>query len=280
VGEGEGGHSARSGQAASAGTGLFGGDPASLLDDSMITEFVHGYRYGISGLRWLVRPGLRLFVFVPILLNAAVFATGTWWLFGYLESLQRGINDWLPDWLDWLSWLIWPLAVVAVLILVWSTFTMIANLLGSPFNGLLAERVQRTLRPQVDFPDLSLAREIIRAPAAELAKLAYFALLAVPVLFVAVIPVINVLAPLAWVTYGSWLLALEYCDYPLSNLGLRLAQERRLLRQHRWLALGFGAGVMTMTLVPVLNLVAMPAAVIGASRLWSERLSGNNGDLY
>jgi hypothetical protein len=24
----------------------------------------------------------------------------------------------------------------------------------------------------------------------------------------------------------------------------------------------------------------MPAAVIGASRLWSERLSGNNGDLY
>lgn len=246
----------------------------------MITEFVDGYRYGVSGLRWLLRPGLRIFVFVPILLNVVVFAAGTWWLFGFLENVQRAINEWLPNWLDWLSWLVWPLAAVAVLIVVWSTFTMIANLLGSPFNGLLAERVQRTLRPEVDFPELSLAMEIVRAPVAELAKLGYFVLLAVPVLLVAIIPVVNVLAPLAWVAYGSWLLALEYCDYPLSNLGLRLAQERRLLRQHRWMALGFGAGVMTMTLVPVLNLIAMPAAVIGASRLWSDHLSGNQGDLY
>lgn len=241
----------------------------------MIADFADGYRYGLSGLRWLLRPGIRLFVFVPLVFNALVFAAGTRWLFGFLGDAQQAIVSWLPDWLDWLSWLIWLLALIAVLVIVWSSFTMIANLLGSPFNGLLAERVQRMLAPGVRFPELSLAREIIRAPLAEVAKLGYFALLGIPVLLIALIPAVNVVAPVAWAAYGCWLLAVEYCDYPLSNLGLRLRQERRLLGERRWLALGFGAGVMTMTIIPGLNLVAMPAAVIGASRLWAERLSGS-----
>ena len=38
------------------------------------------------------------------------------------------------------------------------------------------------------------------------------------------------------------------------------------------LALGFGAGLMLMTLVPVLNFLAMPVGVTGATALWVERL--------
>lgn len=241
----------------------------------MIREFADGYRYGLSGLSRLLEPGLRAFVFVPLLLNAGVFAAGTWWLFGFLGTAQQAVSDWLPDWLDWIAWLLWPLALVAVLVVVWTTFTMVANIIGSPFNGLLAERVQRSARPDVPIPELSLATEIIRAPVAELAKLGYFAMLAIPVLLIALLPGVNVLAPFAWALYGSWLLAVEYCDYPLSNMGIRLPAQRRLLRGHRWLALGFGAGVMTMTVIPGLNLVAMPSAVIGAGVLWSERLSGS-----
>lgn len=245
----------------------------------MIRDFAEGYRFGMSGLGRLLEPRLRAFVFVPILLNAGIFAAGTWWLFGFLGRAQQAVSNWLPDWLDWMAWLLWPLALVAVLILVWSTFTVLANVIGSPFNGLLAERIQRVARPDVAFPQLSLATELIRAPLAELSKLGYFVVLAVPVLLVALLPGINVLAPIAWAVYGSWLLAVEYCDYPLSNMGLRLAEQRRLLRNHRWLALGFGAGVMTMTVIPGLNLVAMPSAVIGASRLWSERLAGADAKL-
>ena len=36
---------------------------------------------------------------------------------------------------------------------------------------------------------------------------------------------------------------------------------------------------MTMTLIPGLNLVAMPAAVIGATLMWCDRLHGNGGEL-
>ncbi len=240
----------------------------------MIRDFAEGFRFGLSGLGHLLQPGLRAFVFIPLLLNTAVFAAGTWWLFGFLGRTQQMVDDWLPDWLDWMAWLLWPLAAAALLIVIWSTFTMIANLIGSPFNGLLAERVQRAARPDVSIPDLSLGAELIRAPLAELAKLGYFLLLAIPVVLIALLPVINVMAPVVWAAYGSWLLAVEYCDYPLSNMGVRLSEQRRLLRGDRWLALGFGAGVMTMTVIPGLNLVAMPSAVIGAGNLWAARLSG------
>jgi CysZ protein len=245
----------------------------------MSGSFVDGYKYGLSGLRLLFRPGLRAFVLLPILLNFVVFAAGSWWLIGFLGRAQSAVTDWLPDWLDWLAWLIWPLAMIAVLVIVWTTFTMIANLLGSPFNGLLAEKVQRWRRPEHDLPQQPLWQEVVRAPLTELRKLVYFALLAIPVVLVAVIPGVNVLAPLAWATYGAWLLAVEYCDYPLANCGLRLREERRILKTHRWLALGFGAGVLTLTVIPGLNLVAMPSAVIGASLMWSDRLAGSGQDV-
>ncbi len=242
-------------------------------------DFADGYRYGISGLRQLFRPGVRLFVAGPILLNGLVFAAGTAWLVSYLGQAQRAVEAWLPDWLDWLAWIIWPFALVALLVAVWTTFTMLANLIGSPFNGMLAERLQRSLRPDATFPALSIWREAVRAPLAELRKLLYFALLAIPVLLIAFLPGVNLAAPFAWVLYGSWLLAVEYCEYPLSNTGMRLDDVRRVLRSRRSLALGFGAGVMTLTVIPGVNLVAMPSAVIGASLLWADRLAGERRDL-
>ncbi|MGD8976974.1 MAG: sulfate transporter CysZ [Gammaproteobacteria bacterium] len=245
----------------------------------MLAEFSRGYRYGLSGLAWLARPNIRGLVVVPLLINVAVFSAGMVWLAGALEALQGMLTDWLPDWLDWLSWLLWPLALAAVLVIVWSGFTMVANLIGSPFNGLLAERVQKRHRPDISLRPLPIWRELVRAPLMELRKLGYFILLALPVLVLAVIPGLNVIAPLIWAVYGAWILALEYCEYPLGNDGLGFADARRQLRGRRGLALGFGAGVMTMTLIPGLNLVAMPAAVIGATLMWCDRLHGRAGVL-
>ena len=242
-------------------------------------DFIDGYRYGIGGLGHLFRPGVRPFVIGPILLNGLVFSAGTVWLVRSLGQAQEAIEAWLPDWLDWLAWVIWPFAVVGLLVAVWTTFTVLANLIGSPFNGLLAERLQRSLRPGTRLPQLSILKEVVRAPVAEIRKLLYFALLAVPVLLITVVPVVNVITPFAWVVYGSWLFAVEYCEYPLGNTGMRLDGVRRLLRSRRLLALGFGAGVMTLTVIPGLNLVAMPSAVIGACLLWSDRLAGEQADM-
>ncbi|MEZ5582290.1 MAG: hypothetical protein R3F37_05475 [Candidatus Competibacteraceae bacterium] len=42
-----------------------------------------------------------------------------------------------------------------------------------------------------------------------------------PLLVLFVIPGVNVIAPLLWLVFGAWMLALQYADYPMGNHGLR-----------------------------------------------------------
>jgi CysZ protein len=71
------------------------------------------------------------------------------------------------------------------------------------------------------------------------------------------------------------MLALEYIDYPMGNHGVLFAEQRRQLRQRPMLALGFGMTVAVLTFIPILNFLAMPVAVAGATRLWVRCLSAN-----
>ena len=93
----------------------------------------------------------------------------------------------------------------------------------------------------------------------------YFALRAVPLLILFLIPGLNLLAPLLWLAFSAWFLALEYADFPMANHGLGFKEQHRRLKQQRLTSLGFGAGATLLTLIPVLNFVAVPAAVAGAT---------------
>jgi CysZ protein len=68
----------------------------------------------------------------------------------------------------------------------------------------------------------------------------------------------------------SWLLALEYLAYPLENQGMRFSEVRRYARARRVLSFSFGAAVLLATVVPLINLMIMPAAVAGATVMWFE----------
>ncbi len=237
-------------------------------------DFRRGAAHALAGLRLLARPRLRRFVFVPLAINLVVFGLAIAWLAGIADLVVERADAMLPDWLDWLRYIVWPVFVAAVLLVGFYSFTIVANVIGAPFNGILAERVEDLLDPTARRPPSPpFATELVRAPLAELGKLARFALVAVPLLLRFVVPVLSVVAPLLWFFFSAWTLALEYLDYPMGNHGIAFATQRRHLRRRRALTLGFGATVLAMTLVPVLNFVAMPAAVAGATRLWSQELS-------
>lgn len=246
----------------------------------MVNQFVKGATYPFTGLRWLTRPRLRRFVIVPFLINTVLFAGAIWWLakrFGqWMEQLMVWLVGWMPSWLDWLATLVggllWLLFALAIPLVVFYTFTLVANLLAAPFNGLLAEKVEDLADPGRTRPaGRPLWQEIVIAPGAELRKLAYFLVRALPLLLLFVIPLVNVAAPFIWVLFGAWMLALQYADYPMGNHTIPFRDQRRILSERRMLALGFGAAVLAITLVPVLNFLAMPASVIGATLMWVEQ---------
>ncbi len=238
----------------------------------MIAEFLAGVRYVLRGFALLRRPGLRRFIAIPLLINTLLFAAAAWWGWRLLEDHVLGG---LPGWLQWLTWIIAPLFSVAILLVVFYTFTLLANLIGAPFNSLLAEKVealQGGKTPEGSAGLTALAGEAAKSVFSELRKLLYLALWSLPLLLLFVIPGVNAAAPFLWFAFSAWMFTLEYIDCPMGNHGHGFGRQRALLKRHRWLAWGFGSAMLAMTLIPVLNFFAMPVGVIGATLMWTERL--------
>ena len=241
----------------------------------MSNSFTRGAGYVLTGLRWLPKAGLRGFVAIPLLINTLLFGGGIWLGASQLQRLDQLVQGWLPNWLAWLHWLLWVLFVLTVLLVIFYAFSLVANVIAAPFNGLLAERVEKMVNPDGRIPppaEFSWG-ELLFTPLAELRKLLYFVAWAIPPLALSFVPAVNTVAPVVWAASTAWMLALEYADYPLGNRGMALQAQRRLLRQHPLLTLGFGGMTLLLTLIPVLNFLAMPAAVVGATLMWNQELS-------
>jgi CysZ protein len=226
----------------------------------------------LTGLRLLRQPGLRRYVAVPLLVSTCCFAGALFGLGYWLDILLNTLLGKLPDWLDWLRYLLWPLFALAGVLVVFYTFSIITNLLAAPFNGMLAEAVEQYLTGQpIDTGGWrALAKDIVPSLLSELRKLLYFAVRALPLGILFLIPGINVAAPFIWALFSAWMLAVEYIDYPMANHWLHFSEQRSTLRSNRWLAYGFGGSTLLLTMVPVLNFIAMPAAVAGATAMWVE----------
>jgi CysZ protein len=239
----------------------------------MISNPVTGAGYFFKGLSLLNKPGVRRFVIMPLLINILIFA-GLIWL-----SADRfgGFIDWmtpsLPDWLLWLTWLLWLVFGLMAFIVLFFGFSILANLVGAPFNSYLAGAVEKYLTGQA-LPETgkSLWQDVVDALLGELKKILYYLLWAIPLVIINFIPGINLLAPVLWAVFGAWMLSLEYTDYPLGNYGLTFPAIRRKISEHRMLSLGFGGAVMLATLIPLFNFLVMPVAVAGATALRVEQI--------
>ncbi|MBL1140894.1 MAG: sulfate transporter CysZ [Proteobacteria bacterium] len=234
-------------------------------------QFSQGFKYLLSGFKLILKPGIRLYVLIPLLINSFLFAAAI--IYG-ASSLNNFI-DWLIlqfPWLEGWTWILWPLFVIISLTIVFFCFSIIANLIGAPFNGFLAEAVERNLTGQEleAANNQSLLQIIIISIKSEFQKLLYFVIRALPLLIIFIIPMVNIAAPLIWFLFTAWMLTLEYGDYPMGNHDILFKQQREKFASNRQLAFGFGSGVMLLTMIPVINFIAMPVAVAGATRMVVE----------
>jgi CysZ protein len=240
----------------------------------MSTHSIGGLGYAVKGLSLILKPGLRRFVLIPLLINIAVFSVGIWFGYGYLGELSGWLQGELPSWLDWLTSLVLPLFVVLAVVLVFFSFSIIANLIAAPFNGLLAEKVEQYLggAAPADTGWGKMMRELPGTLVDEVKKVAYSLLWSIPFLLLFVIPGVNVVAPFLWLAFSAWIMAVQYVDFPMGNHGIKGPEMRRRLRRKRITSLGFGGGILALTSIPVINFIAMPVAVCGATAMWLDKL--------
>jgi CysZ protein len=228
----------------------------------------------LRGIGLLTRPGLKRYVIVPLLVNIIVFSVGIWLGAAGFERLMERMEANIPTWLDWLEWLLWPLFVIALLVIVFYSFTLVANLIAAPFNGLLAEQAERVATGRSPATDTDWGRMLRELPGTlwdEVRKILYAVFWSLPFLIIALL--VPLLGPLLWFLFSAWLLTLQYVDYPMGNHGLKFREMRATLHRRRLVSLGFGAAAAGLTMIPVVNFVVMPAAVAGATLMWTRELA-------
>jgi CysZ protein len=245
----------------------------------MPAPVLSGPQYLREGLKLVLSPGLRLFVLLPLAINLVLFV-GLIYLAGHQFSLWVDtLMPSLPEWLSFLSYILWPLFVVLVALMVFFTFTMLANIIAAPFNGFLAEKVEVVVRGTDDFPAFSWGELIAMIPrtlAREMRKLGYFLPRAIGLFILSFIPVVNIVAAPLWLLFGVWMMAIQYIDYPADNHKLGWNEMLAWLRQKRWQSMSFGGIVYLVLLIPVVNILMMPAAVAGATLFWVRERGAEN----
>ena len=215
--------------------------------------------YLLKGLSLLTSTSLRSFILIPILINVVLYSAALTLGYYYISDL---INQFIPSWLHWLSWVLWPLFFISFFIAGFFTFTVLANLLASPFYGKLSSKtvvlVSNTVAEAKEQP-------LPLVVSAELKRATYLLTRAIPLVILSFIPGLNVLAPFLWALFGAWGMALEYCAYPLENAGVLFTEQQQLLKSVRLGALSFGGVAALAITIPLLNILIAPAAVIGAT---------------
>ena len=81
------------------------------------------------------------------------------------------------------------------------------------------------------------------------------------------------MAPVLWFLLGAWMMSIQFVDYPMDNHQLGFADVKEAVRSRRLSSMGFGGLVALCTSIPVVNFFVVPAAVVGATLLWSKELN-------
>ncbi len=261
-------------------------DPWGQQDPTLggaLQRFARGASYLPRGIRFLLQrhPRLLPFCAVPAVLNTLLFLLSLValayfggslkdWLFG----LVAGEHHWALMILVYtLKALIWVVYVAACLLISASIVYLGGNLLASPFNDLLSEKIEEayTGRPAPEFQWRRFVVGIGLTVSEEIKRLAFFVLVMVLLQLLHLIPAVgSVLNMILGALFTCVFLAMEYLSLPMARRFYLFGQWLAAVRANKALALGFGGVCAALLWVPLLNFVVIPVAVIGGTLLYCD----------
>lgn len=231
-----------------------------------------GIHYLFNGFKLITKPGVKRYVMIPLIINILLFIGLFFIAKHYFIELNQWILHLLPTWLQWLNAILWLVFIIGFFLVIIYTFVTFANIIASPFNSLLSEKIEyyltgHTLPPQSLWGSI---KDITRVISRQFAIIAYSLPRAIVLFILFFIPILQLAAPFLWFIFSAWLMTLQYVDYPTDNHKIPFQDVRNQLFQKKELSLSFGIGVLVLSFVPILNFIVMPAAVAGATQLWID----------
>ncbi len=200
-----------------------------------------------------------------LLVLMLVLAGGVYWLLDYLTGL------WISDGDAWywqiVSWLLWLMAFVLAVVSGIVTFVTLGSAVSAPWLDLLAVRTEAISGREVTEQDQAWLPMIMQSLGNSVRPLLGLLLWGVIALLFFWVPP---LATAIW-TYGAVrFLSFELIDTNASRRSWDYRQRKSKLVEKRWFYLGFAGLAMLMMMVPIVNLLVIPAAVVGLTQFLSK----------
>ncbi len=235
-----------------------------------------GFFYPYRGLKFLFsRPRLLGYVAVPVAVNTLLY-TALVWFAG--SRFGRWVDALVPQGDAWywtvLSYALWVVFAGVLFLAVVYTFTLVGNLLLAPFNDLLSEKVEAAYAGVLSDEPFRLAAFLSDMKRSFLAELGRMALFGTGFLVLAVASVFFPPLGAALTVYSLFFLGWEYFDYSMERARFPFAVKRSVAFGNLLTFLSFGAGTALLLLIPLLNFLAIPVCVAGATLLFCDLRAG------
>jgi CysZ protein len=237
-----------------------------------LRAFSEGWKFHISGIRFAFQHlsflGLSL---IPFLVTLALYASAFYLFTLYADDLLRML--WHGDTVEsskYVGWLYWAYIHVVkfflyliVLVIMFYTFIVLSNIVGSPFYDHISARYERMYCSSTDAAKgTSPSKGALTAVKEESKKAALMLLVPLPLVFIPVLG--QVLGFLVAAAFIAW----DYMDFSLSRHCPLLKGRMKTIWRHKFLLVGFGCPL----LIPLLGLLIMPFAIFGSTKLYFERI--------
>ena len=236
--------------------------------------FKEGFSFTYPAARLICRRDMVKWAIVPICVSTIILVGGLL-MVGFFLYAQ--LEQYLSIWPSYLRNIIWWFLICTLSSTLSFLLFSVSNLLAAPFNSQLSAAIECKLGNQnrnsnSDAGAFKNITDSIISIGSEIKKLGCFLKLGLPLLICSLIPGLNLFAPIAWLLFGSWMLSLEYIDYPLSNNGRGFPAAKNYAAQERGLTLGLGFSLTILTLLPIANILAMPIGVAAGTLFYDQKI--------
>jgi len=220
---------------------------------------------------------------IHLLLTTASLRSILWKMLGLLTCLMVilfiGVfflfdvmmQDWLPEGQAWywqiLSWIFWTVSIVLAVLTGIVGFTAVASAAVAPWLDALAVRTERL--HGIDRPENTGTwwQQCSTSLMHSIRPISILMLWGALALVLNLIPVLGqIAASVIWVYASIHFLCFELMDTTATRQGWNFAQRKAQLKEKRMFWLTFGGLAMLCMVIPLLNILVIPAAVVGLSQ--------------
>lgn len=249
-----------------------------------VTGFVSGFRYPAVAAFFILRhPSLWPWCVLPVIINIVVIVLLWGWTGDFSHQLLTTHVSDAPGWYwDWLRMGAKILAFIVRAIVTLVAFVVVGTIAAVPFNDFLSEQTDKLAGGWRDPRPFSLKRtawELFITGIQEGKRMTLFLLIIIPLFAMSFIPVLAPFSFAAKLIVTALFFTADYVSYPMERRGALLFRHKLLVaRRYLFPSLGFGLAVTCIALIPVVNFLFFPLAVVGGTLLFNDlvRQYGDN----